>query len=276
MIKQITIGGLTFGPWATGILINDHQGFDFPVVRTDIKNFGNADGALLGSALYGSRKMGINGEIIGESEADYELKRRQLQSVFNIRNGLQRMIIETTGGLIVRADVIVTNTLGMDYSKGSRIRGPFRLELESPFPFFLGNTIHTQRIIAGTGGGGVVPSAIPFQLTGQDLSTNNVTNNGNVEAWFTSRISGPITNPVLKNATTDQQLSITYDLDSDDYIDLDFRLHTARLNDNLNVFEFISGEWWKLEEGVNTLKLLGSVLGGGYVDVTFQDHYLGL
>jgi hypothetical protein len=276
MIKQIALGGLTFGPWSTGITIDDHFGFDFPVVRTDIKDFGNADGAKLGSYLYGSRKMAIEGRIIGDDVSDFEAKRRSMQSALNIRKGLQRAVITTQSGLIVRSDVILTEPMGMDYKQGEAIRCPFRLEMVAPYPFLLGNEIKTNTIVSGEGGGGAVPSEIPFELTGADISGNNVTNNGNTEANFTARIYGGVTNPVLRNATTDEQLSITYALDADDYIDLDFRLHTARLNDNLNVFQYVSGDWWKIQEGVNSLKLLGASFTGGYATVTFQDHYLGI
>lgn len=277
MIKQTTIASLTFGPWETGIVIDNSDGFDFPVPRVDIKNFGNADGAKLGSALYGSRKMALEGRIIGDDPADFELKRRQLQSALNIRKGLQRATFVTRGGLTVRADVISTNRLGMAYTKGSMIICDFRLELEAPFPFLLGNTVKVKKITAGSGGGGAVPSAIPFALTGVDDSQNTVENLGNVEAWFKARIYGPITNPVLKNSTTDEQWSLTYDLaTANDYVDMDFRLHTVKLNNNLNIYQYHSGDWWKIIEGVNYLKLLGSALNGGYAEITYQDHYLGI
>lgn len=280
MIKTITLGGLTFGPWDSKIVYENSSGFDFPQVRVDIKEFGNADGANLGQYLYGSRKMSIEGTIFGDDEADFENNRRLLQAAVSLKRGLQRMVIETNGGLIVRADVIVTNRLGMNYTKGERIRCPFRLELEAPFPFLLSDTVITKRIVPAAGGGGPVPAPIPFPITGADESSNIIVLGGNVEAFFNARIYGPITNPVLRNASTDLQLSITYDLPTaDDYIDLDFRLHTARLNDNLNVYQYVSADpedWWKLQVGSNQIRLLSSAVNGGFADLTYQDHYLGV
>lgn len=277
MIQQLEFGGLIIGPWSTGYTIENHSGLDFPVVRVNVSDFGNTDGSTLGSHFYGSRKMSIEGQIIGASPADFESKRRALQAACDISGGLKRLTITTRGGLVVRADAIITNTPGMVYEKGHMVYGNFRLELTAPFPFFLGNQIKTQVISPVIGGGGPVPSPIPFPIGGGDESGNIVNNLGNVAAYWTARIYGPIEDPVFRNATTNEQ--VTFDITlatSDDYLEFDSRLNTVKDQDGLNQYDLKTGDFWKIKPGSNYLRLLAAEVNGGYAVITYQDHYLGL
>lgn len=275
MIATLACNGLTLG--GTDYLIKRHSGFDFPITRITAKDRGNYSGAILGAYNYGRRLFGIEGEIWASTPAELETKRRDMQRAFDILNGLQRVTITTRGGLAVRCDAILNNKLEQPYEAGMMVMCPFRLEMVVPYPFFLTTAVSSNIYIA-TGGGGAVPSEIPFDMSGGLTSNENITNNGNAPSYPTIKLYGIMNNPVIKNATTGLQLSVAYNLTTiDDYITLDIYRRTAKLNNNTNVFQYISGNWWTLREGQNTITLSAETYGSGArAVITYQDHYLGL
>jgi hypothetical protein len=280
MIAQFTVRGLTIGTLDSnlcGYLIYRSSGFDFPITRVSVSDNGNYHGANLNRALYGRRVMSLEGEIIASSPTHYEQLRRAMQEAFNLAFGLQRATIVTTGGESVRAEVILNNKIEQPYQKGMRIRGEYRLEITAPFPYFLADTEQSTDVFMFTGGGGAIPMAIPFAMA-TGLSGNVViTNDGNVDAYPRITIYGALDTPTITNATTGKQISIDHDLDTDDYVELDFFKRTALLNGTTNIFDEISGDWWLLQHGDNTIKLTGISYSGNARAVVFhQDHYLGL
>lgn len=280
MIQKFEFGNVTIGPLTNraGYVITSERGFDFPVVRVGVSDYGNADGAALDSYFYGSRKLSLQGEIWGLDASDYEAKRRALQTACDISGGLKRITITTRAGLVVRGEGIITTTPEMTYKDGV-IRGPFRLEIVMPFPFLLGNTIKSQTIMPSIGGGGPVPSPIPFPITGGDESANVLTNDGNVDGYWKATIIGPIETPTLMNATTNQQITFDINLVYDsEWIEIDSRLGTIRDQAGNNVAD-IAGDnpnFWKLAQGTNQIRLLYESVNGGYAFFNYQDHYLGV
>lgn len=280
MITSLTVAGLTIGTIDSnlnGYFIYRTSGFDFPITRVAVTDNGNYNGARLNRALYGRRVMSIEGEIIADSPETYETMRRAMQEAFDVMRGLQRATIVTRGGNSVRADVILNNKLEQPYEKGMVVRGEFRLELTAPFPYFVGDVENSSNVYIFAGGGGEIPMEIPFEM-GSGLSGDTVINNaGNTQAIPRITIYGEITDPQILNATTGEQLSIDYTLGADDYIELDFYTRTARLNGSINIFNNVSGTWWDLERGNNTIRLVGaSYAGEARAVITYQDYFLGI
>ena len=275
MIASLLCNGLTLG--GTTYPIQRSNGFDSPITRVSVKDRGNYNGANLGSALYGRRLLSLEGEIWAHTPVELEEMRREMQRAFDILNGLQRVVVTTRGGLVVRCDAILNNKIEQPYEAGMMIMCPYRIELVVPYPFFL-SLAQDQNIFIATGGGGAIESEIPFDMSAGLTSNENVVNNGNAPSYPIIKLYGVMSNPVIKNATTNKQLSITYDLESpDDVITLDTYRHTAKLNNSTNVFQFVAGDWWTLKSGQNTISLSAETYSGGArAVITYQDHYLGL
>jgi hypothetical protein len=279
MITKIHCNGLTIGELDSGYIFKTLSGFDYPTIRTNVKEKGNYHGARFGSAYYGARVMTIEGEILGTSPEDYEIKRRALGQAFTILNGLQQVTFTTRAGLVLRADCIVNNRLEIPYSAGLMQRGTFRIELVAPFPFFLSSTTNTTTVYVFEGGGAEIPAELPLTFSDSLASNVDINNLGNVEAYPIIRIHGVITDPLIKNNTSDLSLSLDYTLSTTaQFIEIDTYNHTVKRGDTgANIFSSATGDFWTLKTGLNNVVLSASSYGeGARAEIIYQYHYLGL
>lgn len=278
MISKVSIGNIVIGTYASGYLIKRLSGFDFPDVRVGVIDRGNYHGARFSNAYYGRRVMSIEGEIVATDKGDFETKRRAMQKALDLSVGLKQLNINTKSGLLLKADVVVNSKFEAEYEAGKMIRCDFRIELVSPFPFLESQTNNERDILILNSGGGEIPMEIPFSLALGATVIEPIDNAGNGNAFPNVRIYGTIENPSLINQTTGKTLSITYDMTLDtDYIDLDFYNRTAILNGTTNVMQYISGDWWELIPGENSIKLTGASAGGAAkAEFSWRDSYLGV
>lgn len=268
---------LTLGSYTSGYLFSLLEGFDFPQARIDIKDKGNSHGAVLGSKHYGRRVMRIEGEIVASSEADFETKRKNLVEACAFHNGLKDIIITTREGLELTTNAIVNVKPDLPYKKGKMIRGEFRIELVAPFPFLKSTTEQNETVEVYTGGGGEVPSAIPFAMTAGGGTAQTVENGGNVFAYPIIKIYGEIENPSILNETTGENFSLTYSLGAGRYIEIDVLNRTVKLDDDTNLLQYFSGDWITIAIGENILKLTGTNPSASAEAIfTFADNYLGI
>lgn len=278
MIDNLVINNLTLGSVASGYYFTKLAGFEFPELRIDIKDRGNYDGARLGTYNYGRRIMSVEGELWGSTATDYESKRRALQLALGISNGLTTLTINTKSGLTLEASVILNVQLGAEYQKGNIIFGSFRIEFVAPYPFLLSSTSTNTQVDPYTGGGGAIPSAIPFSLGVGGSGAETINNAGNGTEYPTIKIYGSIENPSMQNTTTGKQFSLSYNLStSTDYIEIDTYNQTVLLNGVTNIRQYFSGDFITLEAGDNEIKLTSaSYDSNAHAIVTHKDSYLGI
>lgn len=277
MIKTLSIGDLVIGTYASGFLLDKHNGFGMPSVRVDMKDRGHYHGANLGYKYYGKRALTIDGEIIGLDFNDYEEKRRMLAQNFDIMRGEQTLFIQTQGGLTVQMDVILASAVEMPYEKGKMVRGKFQIGLIGTMPWFESIFPSQQSVTLFNGGGFAIPFAIPLAVNaGHDVSAL-LQNDGNGFAFPTITVYGQATNPTLVNATTGQTMNITKVLAPTDYIVIDTYNRTAMLNGVTNITNLISGDWIILQAGGNDIRLSMTAPDSNAKAVfAWRDAYIGL
>lgn len=106
------------------------------------------------------------------------------------------------------------------------------------------------------GGGAPVPMPIPMTMANQTQSSLlSLINNGNADSKPTCRVYGDMNGFSLVNTTTGQQLDVTQNLSSTDFVDLDFYNRTAVFNDTVNILDKVSDGWWWIAPGTNEVKL---------------------
>lgn len=278
MIDTITIKDINIGRnLQDGYIYTKLEGFGTPEIRVDIKDNGNFIGAKLGTYNYGRRLMQIEGKIVATSRADYEQKRRDLQDALDLIDGLTKIFITTVGGLVVETEIILNQKPVIDYISGDAIMSDFRIELVAPQPFFLKSNQTLVNLNTYSGGGGEVPASIPFSLANGANGITTCENNGNSKAYPKIFLYGGMTNPVITNSTNGKSLTLTQVLGAEDYVEIDIIKHTAVLNGTQNVFKYISGDWWLLDKGQNTLMLNATTPDGtAKAVILFNDTYIGL
>lgn len=278
MISTITIGATTIGALSSGYIFDKLTGFDFPKTNVTMRDRGHYHGARLGNYNYGRREFTIEGTIYGDTESDFETKRRALQQVLDLYNGTQTILITTKSGLTLQADAIVKTELGQPYEKNKVFMGTFFINMVAAFPYLLSQTLNSEDVAVADGGGGAIPATIPFSLGTGGTGATTVANDGNAYAFPTIKIYGVIENPSVQNVTTGKQCALTYTLSSSgDYIEIDTYNRTVLLNGVTNIRQYFSGDWLTLAPGDNDLKLSSASYGGSALaNFEYRDSYLGI
>lgn len=153
------------------------------------------------------------------------------------------------------------------------------LELIAPDPALYGLIKKSGILnIPEPAGGRTYPRTYPLTYGGGISGDLNAQNDGNRKAWPTIKVYGPITNPSLRNNTTDQTLSFSLVIGSGDFLEVDFRQRTVLLGGTASRYNSIVGfpDWWPIQPGSNFLTLLADSAGEGhYAEVFWRDAYIG-
>lgn len=88
------------------------------------------------------------------------------------------------------------------------------------------------------------------------VAVNNV---GNIDTPPRFRVTGPITNPEIRNETSGESIYIdNLDLAVGEYVDVDVAMRTAVTDSDVNVYHLVrfpDTAWFMLQPGINDLEL---------------------
>lgn len=135
-----------------------------------------------------------------------------------------------------------------------------------------------QYSLAGVGGV-TFPMLMPlkFNSTPQPANVGIVRNAGTYPTPAVIRIFGPITDPVLENMSTGEDLVFNTTLGVGEYLEIDLDVHTIRLNGvapRANTLDRVNSSWFLIEPGVWMFRLRGSDTNYlGTFDVTWRDAW---
>lgn len=103
-------------------------------------------------------------------------------------------------------------------------------------------------------GGLTVPHTVPFSVDSVSISgTVEVFNAGNAATAPRLIVYGPVDTPRITNVTTGQALVANLVLAAGEYLDIDLEAHSAMIGGTASRRGFISGQWWELAPGNNTI-----------------------
>lgn len=275
MIEGVRIGDITFNDnpnyWITGV-----QGLEVPRTRLASYNLAGEHFGYHVNAFYSKRRFSLDGTVVGDTVADFMARRRALQSALDILDGERPIVFTLAGGQEVQLDAVLVS-LDFPLRAGFVNAGDFHAEFEASFPFLRGLTQYTQAFVLASGGGGAVPATVPMTLAADSGGKIFVTNGGNGVAYPTARISGPVTNPSLRNATTGEEIRLDITLAVGEYLDLDFRRKTVTDQSGRNRYDAKEGDWWTLAPGTNEVRFIADS-GDPAAQTTFTslDAWLGI
>jgi hypothetical protein len=144
-------------------------------------------------------------------------------------------------------------------------------------PYWQAATVTTQTFLKQAASLSWFP-LLPLHLSISDLFASvSVNNVGQVDAWPTWTIHGPGINPTLRNLTTGKQLTLSLPLALGELFFIDTSAKIAVDQSNYNRYRYLSGDFWSLAPGVNTLNLsLASATADSSIVLAFQSNYLGV
>lgn len=261
------------------------QGLELPDLRLPYYERPSADGAIVPGQLYGGRLVSLTGRVIGETITEYRQLRRTLEAAVAIRrdtsgNELARALKFTTmDDLALQIDVY---TRKLRFDDQLLRAGSFTLDLFAPDIALLSQTVKTSVIAAFTGGGMEIPTGIPMGMSIGGSTAATLNNAGNLAAYPTIVISGPVLNPTILNEQTGQTLDLTYELtDAAETIVIDTLRRTViyyatSSGSPVNIRGAMEGDFITLDPGNNVIKLVLASTSDGVASFNWRDSYAGV
>lgn len=143
--------------------------------------------------------------------------------------------------------------------------------------------------LAGSGGFEFPAAGIEFPAAGFEMLSYNfsadVVNEGDVEAPILAYIWGDVTDPILRNNTTGQEIKYLGVIAAGDRVEISTRYGEKRAEYvtaagvRTNVMANIAhdtSKFWTLRPGVNVVSLAATVNNAGYANVYWRQHYGGM
>jgi hypothetical protein len=277
MITSIQVGSLTINGDAHYPLTRA-PGLGLSDIRHASYEFAGIHGGRFVSAFYSPRRFSLEGMIIGDSVDDFAERRDAFHEAFDVQNGEQTFTFTLSTGRVLTLRAVLVAPIDDPLVPGWPNAAEFHAELEAAFPFFLGATGSTQTTgLATGGGGGTVPATVPMSLTQGSGGVIYVSNGGNALSWPTVRITGPVTNPTIRNHVTGEELRLAITLGSGEFVDVTFQQGNKTVIDHTgrNRYDAVTGDWWVLEPGTTEIRFLADS-GSGTLSITTYDSYLAI
>ncbi len=145
-----------------------------------------------------------------------------------------------------------------------RLPKTFTIALVSASPLILSSALNSSSVFAGAGGVGGFTSPLTSPLTSGATPSGQITvnNAGTEDTPPVYVITGPITNPVILNATTNEAMYLTYTLGAGEFLQVDTGdPPSVLLNgtaDRGSAFDFLRSYWPKLIPGNNDIRLFAT------------------
>lgn len=246
-----------------GFYVDDVTGFDSPNVRQNLEDLPEQDGAAAGSFYYGARPVTLSGTAYfsgGVAARNQAIV--QLQAALRGLRGDITVKSQAQGLPAMQAYARLDN---LRVTKGSGVQKQFIVSLICPDPLIYSQATNSQ---TGTGlvalSGAAFPLVFPIDFGGGSGATVTftITNAGNFDTPPVIRITGPISDPRITNATRGESFYIdNVALVTGEYVDVDMRNRTVMKSDGANLYSrvrFPSSTWWKLSAGANSIELRSS------------------
>lgn len=240
-------------------------------------------------AYLGKMVITLTGDILGNTSVDYNTARAALMQAFypyeiGASNYLGTLYLALEG-YSERLSCQCTLETNPDFPLAalSPSAGKYNIGLKAFDPRFYGETVHSVSSASAleTITGRTYPKTYPvtYGYTGFPAGSQIVTNNGNAETAPIISIYGPGVNPRISitiGATT-YVLSLLITLAVGDILVIDLGSRTAILNGVTNVYNLVSGSYWKLPPGDASFTYtsnLGTTTPASHAVLNWQNAYV--
>lgn len=253
------------------------EGLDGVGIREATTPAADSDGEVLGPTRLEARLLAIEVQIIGRDRLDLAYREQALRQAFARTDGLWPLRVENRwpGAPALEAMVRVSQP----WRCGARTGRPNRVSqgqvvLKAPDPVLYETTWRTATAYPPPSDGGIeFPVEFPVEFGGSAYGGATITAGGDAVTWPLLTIYGPITDPVVANFTTGQEVALVGSINSGNTLHIDPRRRLAYLNDDptASVYHWTDGartSWWGLIPGPNAIGITG--------DDTTDETRLGL
>lgn len=262
-----------------------------PFILTDIEGVGGVetslittkspyqDGTTHHNTLLNERILVIKGGIMGLDKEDMFKKRQELSSIFSPK--MKGRLTYKNDALERSIDCVVE--LGPTWGKKVRRMQEFMIQLYCPNPFWL-DKYEIGEEIAQWLGGFKFPLRLPTKFATKGEPRALLINQGDVETPVKIIITGPATNPMIRNQTTDEYIKVNRILGQGEqlHISTEFGKKRVYIKDNegieTNVLNWIdlNSTFFNLKAGDNAIDYTSDDdVIRSRVFISFYNRYVG-
>jgi len=276
IIDQVNDDNFTFYDNANGTILRDFEGFEYPSVRDVIEDVSGIGGAKYLNSKFGRRTVSWGGDLISSNVFSL---RRDMISVLRQQGTMKLIKFTTYDDLNLQFEAEIVKVLNPYNHKVHT----FLIEAVAPDWRFYSQTEKTlDTITTFVTGGGSIPTAVPMSLLtvlDEYQAVNQfAVNDGNEATDPILTIYGPGTDFIIGNQTTGKSMEINTTISGDEYIEIDVKERTVKLNGLSNIYDSFNGDFFNLEPGTNQLEftIQSGIDESTRLHVSWRDAYNGI
>ena len=259
---------------ALGGLMNQIQGFDYPMPIVTVADVAARSGATAVNSKFGRRLASF----VYRFTCDVLSERQDMLKVMRQDGNLKLVEFTTLDSLDLQFEAYI-NKISTPYT--SMIKTPTLVELVSPDYRLFSQSLTEYNTSPTTSTGGTpIPTAIPIDFTISGSGTPNLTvvNGGNEPTPPTFVINGPGTTFTIQNITTGESMTISTTITVGETITIDVKNRTVTQGTTTNIYGLFSGDWFDIPVGTSEIFFNASsgTDANTSLDVSFRDAYIGV
>ena len=278
MFTEIQLESLSLTA-SNGYYITNVKGLGY-TTKYPVAKVAQFHGVKIGNAFYDNRVLSIEMKIVGDSVDDYIAKRKALFAELTLHEfstDLHTISITLHNGIVLTAEGIA-QALADDYGSVSPLSGDVAFTFEMQEPFFKSSQVVQIDIPVTQGGGGTIPMAVPFDMSVGSGGYSDVSQGGNVFCYPEIYFYGELTNPVLRDLTSNKSLALSttlatvanyYYIDTYNRIVIDETVANKR--------DKMTGDFLVINVGTSQFTLsTDDSSETGFVRLIYKDYYISI
>jgi phage-related protein len=257
---EYNFNGLTFGGDTDYPLILV-QGYDPPDKRVDDTQYSGRDGSLVFADYYDKRVLTFQGTLEADQESgDFDNKLNLLKLALDTPQPIAIPVQSSLPGQVPR-NVFVKPTkfdydVDLNYSIGYCT---WTWQAEAGDPTIYSATQYNVELLPPSPSGFTFNIRFPLNFGGGGASAGVALNAGTYKSFPQVHVTGSCVNPQLISLRQNRTLKFNVTLGPSDYLDIDFA-NKIVMFDGALWYSLLdpSSQWWYIQPGYNTLKLIAS------------------
>lgn len=233
---------------------DDIEGLSLPPIRTSSGNYAGRDGGYVGAQFFAARPITLTGRIFSSDVNSLESARTDIQTALHAPSITMKIVTSAGKSYVIYCKLL---DFKMPINR-DLFTAPFKIELLAPDPVIYDDATGTEltasisRIVSG---GYSYPVVYPVVYAISSLPAT-VTNAGTASVKPKITLTGIMTNPVLQNRTTGEQLQLNLTTGVGDVVVIDMQRLSVLLNGG-DIFATVAASsiFWRLITGPNSIAL---------------------
>lgn len=236
-------------------------GLDEPDVRTSDRDRPRRHGAWLGEDLRAARTIVARLEWVGDSDTARWAAKQQLGAAWQtLRDGTLPLQVRVAGRTYL-AFGRPRRFRTVDRAPGFDAVADVQFVAGDP-NLYSAAEIVTVLTLGTVEPGFEFPLTFPLAFGGGTSGVTQLVNVGNTDVPFTVRFDGPLTSPRLEHLGRGATLTLVGDIPAGQWVDVDVDARTVLLGGTASRYEWVRGQWWDLNAGVNEIRFAANAGDG--------------